>query len=75
MRPSLFTRQPEIYLSKELDKFNIYGTIAFTSIVCTYLHHEVKSELRTQLEEIVQVKLKELYPTALADYAALRRKY
>lgn len=68
IKPKLFNKFPELHLSEESEKFNIFGSIAFAQLVCVHLHSEVKKKYRTELELIVQEKINNLYDGALYQY-------
>ncbi len=71
IRPRLLKKFPEIFMSNDLEKINIYGTIACSYLVCIHLHYEVEKECRTELELIVQKNISEIYENAFNYYEDL----
>lgn len=71
IRPRLLQKFPELYIGKDLEKLNLFGTIASSYLVCIHLHHEVEKGKRTELELIVQKNIKDLYEGALDYYEDL----
>lgn len=71
IRPRILQKFPELYIGKDLEKFNLFGTIASSYLVCIHLHYEVEKDKRTELELIVQKHIKELYEGALEYYEDL----
>lgn len=68
LAPKLLRSFPELRESKNSEKLNFFGTIAFTYLVNIHLHFEVDNAKRTELELIVQGCLNDFYEDSQKYY-------